>query len=568
MKRLICALLALVLSLSICAASVFAADSYTLNGVRISYTSSAESTNCWAYANDLYSAIWGYRFSCSRKSDDNMLRQLSQSECSLTVEHLKAYVRAAKPGAVLRLSPLSHWDGNDEKGHSQIICESNENGFTVFESNIKKARRVHTYTWSDFCSFWGGEKGYMIKYIKYKNAPCYSAASYTLDVNGWLDNSYCGNLSNYGLFDIEIGGVTYQDRTDFYGAFPSGTSFRIYNVRSNGIHDYQGVRSNSGGMTVSSDQRTITGTISGENKQVLLQFRTNNLASEYKSSLGDNFFARIRCKGNGLYLYEQDDYNITVLPMTADERQVFHFEKLSDNLYRITACSGRVLDVEGAGAYDGVNLRTWEWNASAAQRFAIHIIDGAVELSPACTFCVVDAGQPVSENYYNAYMLHHMDQNGNQLFELEPVDRSRTVPNGNYTLISAMGNYAVDVSGATTQNGGKVQMWESHLGLNQQVRIVYLPNGLYRILFLHSDLALEVYGASKKEGTPIAQWDFHQGLNQLWRIEPNGDGTYRFVSADSGLVLDVYGGQVGNGKALTTWSWRGGANQRFYLKPV
>ena len=573
MKKLVSLILAIFLLASMTCVPALAATGYTINGVNVSCESSSITNNCWSYAREIYIKLWGYGFTSSRATNDNMLSNLGTAETTLTAEHLKTYIQAARPGAVIRICPASIVNsGSDSSGHSQILVSSDSNGFRVFESNMGGTpRQCNWYAYDKYASYWAGKKGYtQIKYIKYKDAPAYTGKVYALDVNGFLDGGTAWDLSNYGLFDIEVGGKVYENRNDFYSdSLPEGTQFRIYNIRPNGIHDYQGVRSCSGGIAVSDDNRTVTGTVSGENKSVMLSFRTNNLASEYKSTFaGEDFYALIKCNGNGLYLYEQDDYNITLLPkLNNDDHQIFHFERIGDNRYRIAARSGRVIDVSAGSAVDGANLQTWLRNDTAAQSFAVHIMNGGVELSPLCSFGVIDGGLPVSQNYFNAYILHHMDGNANQIFTLEPATPGRTVADGTYCVTSGATNFAIDMEGWSGANGGRAQVWGRHSGENQQLVISYIGDGFYRIKFKHSGRALDLSGGGGA-GSSIIQWDYHGGANQLWRIEPCGDGTYRFISAANKLVIDIRGGEAADGVELIAWEWHGESNQRFVLNKV
>lgn len=158
--------------------NVYAAGSYTINGVTVRYTDFSSSPNeCWIYANNIYKKIWGTNFTNSFSSSDNMLRNLSDGELTLTIEHLKTYVSNAALGSCLRICNSEYLHGGDGWGHSQIIVQKDANGFTVLEGGLSAIPycREKYYTWSTYCNTgWLGGTYQYIKYIKWPGAPAYS----------------------------------------------------------------------------------------------------------------------------------------------------------------------------------------------------------------------------------------------------------------------------------------------------------------------------------------------------------------------------------------------------------
>lgn len=150
---------------------------YVINGVKVRNSDfPSEHNECWAYANNIYAKIWGYNFWSDFNGADNMLRNLSDEELTLTPEHLKAYVSAAPAGSALRICNEDYLHANDIGGHSQIIISHDEDGFTVFEGGLSAFphRREAYYTWTGYCySGWPGKYHY-IKYIKWPGAEPYT----------------------------------------------------------------------------------------------------------------------------------------------------------------------------------------------------------------------------------------------------------------------------------------------------------------------------------------------------------------------------------------------------------
>jgi hypothetical protein len=84
-----------------------------------------------------------------------------------------------------------------------------------------------------------------------------------------------------------------------------------------------------------------------------------------------------------------------------------------------------------------------------------------------------------------------------------------------------------------------IDVWSG--GENQQWSLKPLPDGYYQLVARHSRMALDVAGASLDDGAPIVQWTPHGGENQQWTLEPVSEGSYRTSHANSGKALDVSG---------------------------
>lgn len=154
-------------------------NNYTINGVTVRWDDfTSRPNNCQAYALKMYEKIWGVDFTANFYAEDNFLRGLENEELTLTEEHLKEYVTNAALGSTIRVSSAKFLHRNDGNlGHSQIIVQVDEEGFTVLEGGLRDYPYCaeNYYTWSDFVNaHWlGGKYGY-IKYIKWPGAPEYT----------------------------------------------------------------------------------------------------------------------------------------------------------------------------------------------------------------------------------------------------------------------------------------------------------------------------------------------------------------------------------------------------------
>ena len=180
-KRLTTLILCLALVLQAVPAAVFGEDgTYLINGRYVS-AADYDSTpgQCWVYAQNLYTKIWGDRFTNSFYSEDNILRERTEEELELTAENLRRYVGAAEIGAVLRVTSIDYlYEYSDAVGHSQIIADKDDNGFTVLEGGMAywPYRFENYYTWDSYVESWYNYNHAYIKYIKWPGDHLYSGS--------------------------------------------------------------------------------------------------------------------------------------------------------------------------------------------------------------------------------------------------------------------------------------------------------------------------------------------------------------------------------------------------------
>ena len=145
-----------------------ATNSFTINGVSVQYYDfTSEPNQCWKYANNIYTKIWGVGMK-THIDTNNLLEGLSVEEKRLTLENLKTYIGYARLGSSIRLTDYDGlFSSYDFVGHSEIIAQKDENGFTVLEGGMSSpgARREHYYTWESYLRTWSKPEYRYIKYI-------------------------------------------------------------------------------------------------------------------------------------------------------------------------------------------------------------------------------------------------------------------------------------------------------------------------------------------------------------------------------------------------------------------
>lgn len=122
--------------------------------------------NCWEFGNEVFETLHGYRHSESMDSDDDMLREMEPMQCLITEENLRAFVAAAPLGSLFRLCNGDCLYGPDVKGHSQVLLQKDDAGFTVYEGNIGVGVvMISYYTFNTYVALWA--KYSFFKYVKY-----------------------------------------------------------------------------------------------------------------------------------------------------------------------------------------------------------------------------------------------------------------------------------------------------------------------------------------------------------------------------------------------------------------
>lgn len=122
---------------------------------------------------------------------------------------------------------------------------------------------------------------------------------------------------------------------------------------------------------------------------------------------------------------------------------------------------------------------------------------------------------------------------------------------------SAGAGRCLDVAGASTAPGARVQVWDCHGGANQVW--TRTSAGELTVYAGGARLCLDAEGGGTAPGTGVITWSCHGGTNQKWT--PNGNGT--ITNARSGLCLDLSGGATANGTRAVLWTCNGGATQRW-----
>ena len=152
---------------------------------------------------------------------------------------------------------------------------------------------------------------------------------------------------------------------------------------------------------------------------------------------------------------------------------------------------------------------------------------------------------------------------------INEIREKYSVMDGVYMIVSALDSGRVlDVSGASTATGTKLQLWEKNNSSAQKFKITYDKNGCYRIKAMCSGKYIDVPYASQKEGERLWQYDGNNTDAQKWYIFRSSNGECQFVSKCNSMAIDVKNADTKMGTTIQCWSVNGTKAQKFRLIKV
>lgn len=142
--------------------------SYTLYGVELSSKTVGEKTyrSCAEGASDILKKIFDYPkdYKLCYDCPYNILRDKSAEDRTLTAGHIEQYINSVPLGARIRIcasdNTTSNNNDNNVKGHTQVLVDRTDKGFTVLECTKGSKMYATTYSWDDYVRKWNIQKKY------------------------------------------------------------------------------------------------------------------------------------------------------------------------------------------------------------------------------------------------------------------------------------------------------------------------------------------------------------------------------------------------------------------------
>ena len=127
------------------------------------------------------------------------------------------------------------------------------------------------------------------------------------------------------------------------------------------------------------------------------------------------------------------------------------------------------------------------------------------------------------------------------------------IADGTYMIKSAAADRFIDVTGGSTGNGTRTQIYTGNGSGAQLWQTTRLDNGYYMIKNVGSGRYLDVSNASITNGAPVQIFDGNGGCAQQWAAVSVGNAI-SLINACSGKALDIPGGNFNNSTKLQIYT--------------
>lgn len=260
-----------------------------------------------------------------------------------------------------------------------------------------------------------------------------------------------------------------------------------------------------------------------------------------------------------------DSTAIQLYSGNSSKAQQFTFTRQSDGSYEIVNVnSGKALDVRNAVAENNAIVQQYSRNNSQAQRWFIRDSGAGYYLQSALGNWVLDlSGGNTADGA--AIRLYAPNGTASQLFVVSSSDVSITT--GVSMIITSVANkkLVTDVTGASTANGARVQLYSSNNTNAQKYRFESIGNGTYKIVNINSGKMLDVAGGSTANGEALQQYTSNNTVAQQWTVRNYGSGKIALVSVNANKAVDIPGGNAVQQAQLQLYSPNGTVAQQWLV---
>ena len=260
-----------------------------------------------------------------------------------------------------------------------------------------------------------------------------------------------------------------------------------------------------------------------------------------------------------------DSTAIQLYSGNGSKAQQFTFTRQSDGSYEIVNVnSGKALDVCNGVAENNAIVQQYSRNNSQAQRWFIRDSGAGYYLQSALGNWVLDLS---SGNTANGAAIRLYTPNGtaSQLFVVSSSDVN--IATGVSMIITSVTNkkLVTDVTGASTANGARVQLYSSNNTNAQKYRFESIGNGTYKIVNINSGKMLDVAGGSTVNGAALQQYTSNNTVAQQWTVRNYGSGKIALVSVNANKAVDIPGGNAVQQAQLQLYSPNGTTAQQWLV---
>lgn len=258
-----------------------------------------------------------------------------------------------------------------------------------------------------------------------------------------------------------------------------------------------------------------------------------------------------------------DSTAIQLYSGNSSKAQQFTFTRQSDGSYEIVNVnSGKALDVRNGVAENNAVVQQYSRNNSQAQRWFIRDSGAGYYLQSALGNWVLDLSGGNTANGA-AIRLYAPNGTASQLFVVSSSDVN--IATGVSMIITSVANkkLVTDVTGASTANGARVQLYSSNNTNAQKYRFESIGNGTYKIINASSGKVLDVAGGSTANGAALQQYTSNNTVAQQWTVRNYGSGRIALVSVNANKAVDIPDGNAVQQAQLQLYSPNGTVAQQW-----
>ncbi|MEU6345656.1 ThuA domain-containing protein [Streptomyces sp. NPDC046977] len=148
----------------------------------------------------------------------------------------------------------------------------------------------------------------------------------------------------------------------------------------------------------------------------------------------------------------------------------------------------------------------------------------------------------------------------------DPNPPTGTLPSGWATVAAKHSGKCVDAAAAATANGTAVQQYACNGTTAQDWQFQATSDGYYRVNNRNdATKSWDVTGVSTADAAKIQLWSYSNGANQQWLPVAETGGTFHFVNRNSGKCLDVPSASTADAARMQQYTCNGTAAQSFQL---
>ena len=258
-------------------------------------------------------------------------------------------------------------------------------------------------------------------------------------------------------------------------------------------------------------------------------------------------------------------------------------DEMSNGTYEIVSSmnNNKVLDIKSGSKNSGAYVQLYEWNGSGAQQYEV--------IKNQNGFYTI---KNVGSGLYIGIQTNWKTMGNNNRF-VQGVNASSKAgqfiftrnSNGHWVISSAWDSrYVMDLSGASLNNGTKIQIYTSHGTGAQEWKLLniqtirdgldtlasqnknVLADGVYFISSsANTSYVLDVSGGSLNNNANVQLYHNHGTNAQGWRVSHDVMGYVTFTNVGSNKVLDISSGIAANNRNIQQYQSNGSYAQKWIV---